>query len=152
MSFATCTACPLLKLKRSILLIMCNWVNNFYHVMNSKYSITLLFFGSNIRHASLLRPRPSIVSIASAIQRNWKAGSFHVNGFNSLGADTHMRTHTNFPDKSNFKKPGTHWPSHMAGLTSSHYLHLVYIDTLTIHIHLRSLFKYFFHNHLPSDF
>ena len=40
-------------------------------------------------------------------------GSFHINGFNSLGVDTHAHTranththtHTNFSMKSNFKKP-----------------------------------------------
>ena len=46
-SFATCTARPLLKLKGSVLLVMYNWLNSFYRVMNGKYSITLLFFGSN---------------------------------------------------------------------------------------------------------
>ena len=69
-SFATRTERPLLKLKRSVLLVMYNWLNGFYRVMNGKYSITLLFFGSNTRRVSLLRPRPSTVSIASAIQRN----------------------------------------------------------------------------------
>ena len=42
-------------------------------IMKSKYSITLLFFGSNSRYNSLLRPRPSIVLIANAVQRNQKA-------------------------------------------------------------------------------
>ena len=69
-SFAIHTAHPVLKLKRSVLLVMYNWLNGFYCVMNSKYSVTLLFFGSNSRRASLLRPHPSIVSIANAIQRN----------------------------------------------------------------------------------
>ena len=69
-SFATRTERPLLKLKRSVLLVMYNWLNGFYRVMNGKYSITLLFFGSNTRRVSLLRPRPSTVSIASAVQRN----------------------------------------------------------------------------------
>ena len=32
--------------------------------------------------------------------------SFHVNGFYSLGRG-HTNTHTDFPDKSNFKKPET---------------------------------------------
>ena len=32
--------------------------------------------------------------------------SFHMNGFNSLGVDTRRRTHTDYSDKSNFKKPG----------------------------------------------
>ena len=66
-------ACPLIKLKCSVLLVMYNWLNGFYRVMNGKYSITLLFFGSNTRRASLLRPRPSTVSIASGVQRNRKA-------------------------------------------------------------------------------
>ena len=61
-SFTTRTARPLLKLKRSILLVMYSWLNRFYHVKKSKYSVTLLFFGSNSRHASLLMPLPSIVS------------------------------------------------------------------------------------------
>ena len=50
--FATRTARPLLKLKSSVLLVMYNWLNGFYCVMNGKYSITLLFFGSNTRRAS----------------------------------------------------------------------------------------------------
>ena len=69
-SSATRTACPLIKLKRSVLLVMYNWLNGFYCVIDGKYSITLLFFGSNTRRTSLLRPRPSTVSIASAVQRN----------------------------------------------------------------------------------
>ena len=69
-SSATRMACPLLKLKPSVLLVMYNWLNGFYRVMDGKYSITLLFFGSNTRRASLLRPRPSTVSIVSAVQRN----------------------------------------------------------------------------------
>ena len=56
-SSATRTARPLIKLKRSVLLVMYNWLNGFYCVMDGKYSITLLFFGSNTRRASLLRPR-----------------------------------------------------------------------------------------------
>ena len=68
--FATHTAHPLIKLKRSILLVMYNWLSGFYRVMNGKYSITLLFFGSNTRRASLLRPLLLTVSIASAVQRN----------------------------------------------------------------------------------
>ena len=66
-SFAIRMAHPLLKLKRSILLVMYSWLNSFYHVMNSKCSVTLLFFGSNSRQASLLRPLPSKV-LASALQ------------------------------------------------------------------------------------
>ena len=50
-SFATHTARPLLKLRRSVLLVMYNWLNGFYRVMNGKYSITLLYFGSNTRRA-----------------------------------------------------------------------------------------------------
>ena len=46
-SFATCMARPLLKLKCSILLVLYNWLNGLYRVMNGKYSITLLFFESN---------------------------------------------------------------------------------------------------------
>ena len=38
---------PLLKLKRSILLVMYSWLKGYYYEMNSKYSITLLFFDSN---------------------------------------------------------------------------------------------------------
>ena len=68
-SFATRMVRPLLKLKRSVLLVMYSWLKGFYCVMNSKYSITLLFFGSNSRRASLLSPHPSIVSIASILQR-----------------------------------------------------------------------------------
>ena len=69
-SSATRTARPLIKLKPSVLLVMYNWLNGFYRVMDGKYSIILLFFGSNTRRATLLRPRPSTVSIASAVQRN----------------------------------------------------------------------------------
>ena len=43
-SFATCIACPLLKL---ILLVMYNWLNSFYCDINGKYSVILLFFTSN---------------------------------------------------------------------------------------------------------
>ena len=68
-SFTTRMAHPLLKLKRCVLLVMYNWLNSFYRAMNSKYSVNLLFFGSNSRCASLLRPRPSILLIASAVQR-----------------------------------------------------------------------------------
>ena len=46
-SFTIRTARPLLKVKRCVLLVMYNWLNGFYRVMNSKYSVTLLFFGSN---------------------------------------------------------------------------------------------------------
>ena len=66
-SFATQTARPLLKLKCSVLLVMYSWLNRFYRVKKSKYSVTLLFFGNNSRCASLLSPLrgplPSIVSI-----------------------------------------------------------------------------------------
>ena len=41
-SFATWIACPILKLKRSILLVMYNWLNIY-----GKYSVTLPFFASN---------------------------------------------------------------------------------------------------------
>ena len=51
-SFTTHTARPLLKLKSSVLLVMYNWLNGFYRVMNGKYNVTLLFFGSNTRRAS----------------------------------------------------------------------------------------------------
>ena len=68
-SSVTRTARPLIKLKSSVLLVMYTWLNGFYRVMDGKYSITLLFFGSNTQRASLLRPRPSTVSIASAVQR-----------------------------------------------------------------------------------
>ena len=40
-SFITCTARPLLKLKFSVLLVMYNWLNGFYCVMNDKYNISL---------------------------------------------------------------------------------------------------------------
>ena len=86
---------------------MYNWLNGFYRVMNT----------SNSRHISLLRPRPSIVSIASAVQKSNRTCLIGYSGFISrewfLIADTHIHTHThthtyiNFPDKSNFKKPGT---------------------------------------------
>ena len=69
-SSATRTARPLIKLKSSVFLVLYNWLNGFYRLMDGKYSIILLFFGSNTRHASLLRPRPSTVSIANAVQRN----------------------------------------------------------------------------------
>ena len=39
-------------------------------LLPGKYSISLLFFGSNSSQALLLRPHPSIVLIASAIQTN----------------------------------------------------------------------------------
>ena len=39
-SFTTCMRRPLLKLKRSILLVMYNWLNTFYCEMNGKYSVT----------------------------------------------------------------------------------------------------------------
>ena len=38
---------PTLKLKHSVLLVMYSWINAIYHVMNGKYSIILLLFGSN---------------------------------------------------------------------------------------------------------
>ena len=44
---------------------------------------------------------------------------FHANDFNSLGAEPHthtQRTHADFSEKINFKKPGM-WPVHA---TSSH--------------------------------
>ena len=81
---------PNFRTELSVLLVMYSWLNGFYHIMNGKYSVTLLFFGSNSQRASLLRPRPSIVSIASAIQRNQKAvglarlaiqAAFYMNGF-----------------------------------------------------------------------
>ena len=37
-SFTTCMVCPLLKLKRSVLLVMYNWLNSFYCKMNGKYT------------------------------------------------------------------------------------------------------------------
>ena len=43
---------------------MYSWLNGFYYVINGKYSITLLFFGSNTQHALLLRKAPPINSIA----------------------------------------------------------------------------------------
>ena len=55
-SFATRMARPLLKLKCSVLLVMYNWLNGFYCEINGKYNVTLLFYGSNLRRASLLRP------------------------------------------------------------------------------------------------
>ena len=71
--------------------------------MNSKYGITFLFFGSNTRRASLLRPHPSTVSIASAITEKLKGSRTCLIGyldfisrevFNSPGADTHTHAHT----------------------------------------------------------
>ena len=38
--FATHMTHPLLKMKRSVLFIMYNWLNAFYCKMNGKYSIT----------------------------------------------------------------------------------------------------------------
>ena len=49
---------------------MYNWLNGFYRVMDGKYSITLLFFGSNTRRALLLRPRPSTVLMDSVSFHN----------------------------------------------------------------------------------
>ena len=60
-SFATRMAHPLLKLKRSVLLVMYNWLNGFHRVMNGTDSITLLFFRSNTQRTLLLRPHPSTV-------------------------------------------------------------------------------------------
>ena len=40
-NFGTHTIRALLKLKRFVLLLMCSWLNGFYCVMNSKYTITL---------------------------------------------------------------------------------------------------------------
>ena len=55
---------PLLKLHEALRLVSnaCTtaWLNGFYCEMNGKYSVTLLFFRSKSRRASLLRPRPSI--------------------------------------------------------------------------------------------
>ena len=81
-SFATCMAHPLLKLKRCVLLVMYSWLNGFYRVINSKYSITLLFFGSNPRRTSKALPINSIDSKCR-----------------------HQRPH-----ESNFKKPGARRP------------------------------------------
>ena len=68
-SFATRMAHPLLKPKRSILLVMYSWFNDFSCKLSIIYSITytLLFFNSNSQSTSLLRPCPSVISIASAI-------------------------------------------------------------------------------------
>ena len=55
-SFTMCMARPLLKLKRSILLVMYSWLKGIHCEMNGKYSITLLFFDSNSQYTSLLRP------------------------------------------------------------------------------------------------
>ena len=51
-SFATRTACPLLKLKYSILLAMYSWINAFYRVMNDRYSI-IPFFSFAVTHDTL---------------------------------------------------------------------------------------------------
>ena len=61
-NFATLLARPLLKLKCSILLVMYSWVNAFYHVMNGKYSITLLFFGNNSQHFVTTAPPISYIN------------------------------------------------------------------------------------------
>ena len=100
----TCMVRPLLKLKCSVLLVMYNWLNGFYCEMNDK----LLFFGSN----SLLGPRLNIINSkchANKLKcsRSCLIGYSDFVSFNSLGdgyTDTH--THTDFPGKSNFKKPG----------------------------------------------
>ena len=39
-SFTTRATCPLLKLKRSVLLVMYSWLKGIYCEMNGKYSIT----------------------------------------------------------------------------------------------------------------
>ena len=65
-SFATRTERPLLKLRlvsNVQLVLPCN-------ERQIGHYLALLFFGSNTRRASLLRPRPSTVSIANAVQRN----------------------------------------------------------------------------------
>ena len=85
-SFTTLMACSLSKLKHSILLVMYSCINAFYCVMNSKYSITLLFFGSNSQGALLLRPCPSI-STANVITEGCRTclmvirASFHMNNY-----------------------------------------------------------------------
>ena len=117
-TFATRTACPFLKLKRCILLVMYNWLNGFYCVMSSKYSITLLFFGSNSRRASLLRPRSSIVSIASCCTKKLKSSRTCLIGYTGFishewlliawGAHTHTHKH---------KHTHTHTHTHTYQLT-----------------------------------
>ena len=95
-SFATRTAHPLLKLKRCVLLVMYNWLNGFYRVINSKYSVTLLFFGSNPRRTSKALP-------INSIDRKCCRG-------------THTYTHRH-PHENSFKKPGA-CPPFAPGLTT----------------------------------
>ena len=60
------------KLKCSVLLVMYSWLNGFYCEMNGQCGITLLFFGSNSQRILLLRPRPSVILIASVIIKKLK--------------------------------------------------------------------------------
>ena len=62
-SSAARTTRPLIKLKPSVLLVMYNWLNGFYCVMDGKYSITLLFFGrKTTRYVTKAPPINSIDS------------------------------------------------------------------------------------------
>ena len=83
-SFTNCIACSLLKLKHSILLVMYNWLNSFYCDINSKYSVTLLFFASNQRHALLLRPYQSVILTASVIKKLKSSRTYLTNQIGSI--------------------------------------------------------------------
>ena len=48
--------CPPLKLKHSVLLVMKSWLNAIFPLMNSKYSIILLFLGRNSRRYACAIP------------------------------------------------------------------------------------------------
>ena len=63
-SFEARTSRPLLKLKHSVLLVMYSWLNSYFL---QKERLIWHYFALNTRRASLLRPHPSVISIASAI-------------------------------------------------------------------------------------